>query len=96
MLQKLSTLIGQLGTVHICDWLTKVKKIYEPGMIKSPPAIQDAFQMLLHVELTLQEAASGKHPKWQGGGQILPAPIKTSLEAILTQFFDITLIGGQK
>ena len=31
-----------------------------------------------------------------GGGQILPAPIKTSLEAILTQFFDITLIGGQK
>ena len=45
--------------------------------------------------LTLQEAASGMHPKWQGG-QILPAPIKTSLEAILTQFFDITLIGGQK
>ena len=31
--------------------------------------------------LTLQEAASGMHP---------------SLEAILTQFFDITLIGGQK
>ena len=46
--------------------------------------------------LTLQEAASGMHPEWQGGGQILPAPIKTSLEAILTQFFDITLIGGQK
>ena len=45
--------------------------------------------------LTLQEAASGIHPKWQGG-QILPAPIKTSLEAILTEFFDITLIGGQK
>ena len=45
--------------------------------------------------LTLQEAASGMHPEWQGG-QILPAPIKTSLEAILTQFFDITLIGGQK
>ena len=37
--------------------------------------------------LTLQEAASGMHPKWQGGGQILPAPIKTSLEAILTQFW---------
>ena len=35
--------------------------------------------------LTLQEAASGMHP-----------PIKTSLKAILTQFFDITLIGGQK
>ena len=45
--------------------------------------------------LTLQEAASGMHPEWQGG-QILPAPIKTSLEAILTQFFDITSIGGQK
>ena len=33
--------------------------------------------------LTLHEAASGMHPEWQGG-QILPAPIKTSLEAILT------------
>ena len=35
VLQKSSTLIGQLatGTVHICDWLTKVKQIYEPGMI---------------------------------------------------------------
>jgi len=45
--------------------------------------------------LTLQKAASGIHLKWQGG-QILPAPIKASLEAILTQFFDITLIWGQK
>ena len=27
-----STLIGQLGTVHIRDWLTKVKQIYEHGM----------------------------------------------------------------
>ena len=25
---KLSSLIGQLATVHICDWLTKVKQIY--------------------------------------------------------------------
>ena len=48
-----------------------------------------------HTSLTLQEAASGMHPEWQGG-QILPGPIKTSLEAILTQFFDITLIWGQK
>ena len=32
MLQKSSTLIGQLATVHICDWLTKVKQIYEYGM----------------------------------------------------------------
>ena len=47
------------------------------------------------LKLTLQEAASGMHPEWQGG-QILPPPIKTSLEAILTQFFYITLIGGQK
>ena len=30
LLQKLSTLIGQLATIHICDWLTKVKRIYEP------------------------------------------------------------------
>ena len=30
---KLSTLIGQLATVLICDLLTKVKQIYEPGMI---------------------------------------------------------------
>ena len=33
MLQKSSTLIGQLATVHICDWLTKVKQIYEQGML---------------------------------------------------------------
>ena len=45
--------------------------------------------------LTLHEAASEMHPKWQGG-QILPAPIKTSLEAILTQIFHITWIWGQK
>ena len=30
-----------------------------------------------------------------GGGQILPAPIKTSLEAILTQIFHITWIWNQ-
>ena len=29
MLQKLSTLIGQLAIVHTCDWLTKVELIYE-------------------------------------------------------------------
>ena len=29
VLQKSSTLIGQLSTVHICDWLIKVKQIYE-------------------------------------------------------------------
>ena len=45
--------------------------------------------------LTLHEAASEMYPKWQGG-QILPAPIKTSLEAILTQIFHITWIWGQK
>ena len=47
------------------------------------------------ITLTLLEAASGMHPEWQGGAFKAP-PIKTSLEAILTQFFDITLIGGQK
>ena len=45
--------------------------------------------------LTLLEAASGMHPEWQGGAFEAP-PIKTSLEAILTQFFYITFIGGQK
>ena len=30
--QKSSTLIGQLATVHICDWLTKIAQIYEHGM----------------------------------------------------------------
>ena len=45
--------------------------------------------------LTLQEAASGMHPKWQGGADSA-RPYKTSLEAILTQFFDIILIWGQK
>ena len=37
------------------------------------------------VTLTLQEAASGMHPEWQGGGG-----------RFLTQFLDITLIEGQK
>ena len=30
MLQNASSLIGQLGTVHICDLLTEVKHTYEP------------------------------------------------------------------
>ena len=30
VIQKLSTLISQQATVHIYDWLTKVKQIYEP------------------------------------------------------------------
>ena len=33
VLQKLSTLIGQLATVHICDWLTKDKQIYKLSSI---------------------------------------------------------------
>ena len=33
VLQKLSTLIGQLATVHINDWLTKVKQIYESSCL---------------------------------------------------------------
>ena len=33
MLQKSSSLIGQLDPVRICDWLTKVKWIFEHGMI---------------------------------------------------------------
>ena len=60
-----------------------------------PPTLHMSTCLIFYGYLTLQEEASGMHPKWQGG-QILPAPIKTSLEAILTQFFDITLIGGQK
>ena len=31
--QNTSTLICQLGTVHICDWLTKFKHIYEPSCL---------------------------------------------------------------
>ena len=45
--------------------------------------------------LTLHEAASEMHLKRQGGAYS-PAPIKTSLEAILTQIFHITWIWGQK
>ena len=37
--QKLSTLLGQLATAYICDWLTKVKRIYEPGMRKYVPSV---------------------------------------------------------
>ena len=33
MLQKLSTLISQQATVHIYDWLTKVKQIYESSCL---------------------------------------------------------------
>ena len=33
VLQNVSTLIGQLGTVHICHWLTKIKQIYEPSCL---------------------------------------------------------------
>ena len=33
VLQKTSTLIGKLATVHICDWLTKVQQIYEPSWL---------------------------------------------------------------
>ena len=29
VLKKSSTLIGQLATVHNCDWLTKDKQIYK-------------------------------------------------------------------
>ena len=39
VLQKSSTLLGQLATAHICDWLTKVKWIYESGMRKSVPSV---------------------------------------------------------
>ena len=47
------------------------------------------------MSLTLHEAASEMHPKWQGG-HLMPAPMKTHLEAFLTQFFHKTWIGGQK
>ena len=33
VLQKSSTLIGQLATVHNCDWLTKDKRIYKISSI---------------------------------------------------------------
>ena len=33
VLQKPSTLIGKWATVHICDWLTKVKQINEPSYL---------------------------------------------------------------
>ena len=33
VLQKSSTLIGQLATVHNCDWLTKEKQIYKLSSI---------------------------------------------------------------
>ena len=33
VLQKLSTLIGQLATIHICDWLPKDKQIYKLSSI---------------------------------------------------------------
>ena len=51
--------------------------------------------MTLHNLLTLLEAASEMHPEWRGA-ENAPPLIKTSLEAILTQFFHITLVGGQK
>ena len=29
----INSLIGQLGAVHICDWLAKVKQIHEPSCL---------------------------------------------------------------
>ena len=43
---KLSTLIGQLATVHISDWLTKVIWIYEPCMLQSLETILKAKNMV--------------------------------------------------
>ena len=40
--------------------------------------------------LTLKEAASEMHPEWHEGAFKAPPPIKSSLEAILTQIFHIT------
>ena len=34
-------------------------------------------------------------PKWQGG-HLMPAPMKTSLKAILNKIFNITWNGGSK
>ena len=49
------------------------------------------------MNLTLHEAASEMHPKWQGSVFMPPTPpIETSLEAILAHIFHIIWIEGQK
>ena len=35
MLQKSNTLIGQLTTVHICDWLTKISYLRTIGILRA-------------------------------------------------------------
>ena len=47
MLQKSSTLIGQLATVHNCDWLTKDKRIYKLSSI-SPWLREQVSEKLMH------------------------------------------------
>ena len=43
------------------------------GVVNADFPLRGRFRPPLRLtELTLQEAASGMHPKWQGGGQILP------------------------
>ena len=55
MLQKLSTLIGQLATVHICDWLTKVKQIYDLSclLVHAHPPPQGKILPVMTIDLAL-------------------------------------------
>ena len=55
MLQKSSTLIGQLVIVHICDWLTKFKRVYEPS------------SLLVHVAAKLMHGVADTMVECQGG-----------------------------
>ena len=48
MLQKSSTLIGQLATVHNCDWLIKDKQIYKLSSIIFMDTIQNEFSIFMN------------------------------------------------
>ena len=54
MLQKSSTLIGQRFIVHICDWLTKFKRVYEPS------------SLLVHVAAKLMHGVADIMAEWRG------------------------------
>ena len=51
-LQNLSTLIGQLHVSCSCDWLTKVKQIYEPSCLLFHGIIILTFSESLDLLLT--------------------------------------------
>ena len=75
MLQNVSTLIGQLNTVYIYDWLTKMNKIHEPSCLLFNGTLpSEIFKLLNPFKFTLTPPiyVSGINPALQ----LFTAPCK--------------------